>query len=500
VSAPYTHLNAGQGFVVTDVDRLLRLKGSDNYWRTLRITEYTSPTQVKARLLTQPFLDTAPVLHWQLGYFSDTLGWPTCGCFFEDRLRMARVAGAPDVIAGSRTGAYEDFEQRTPTNEVLDDSAVVVKIKSRRASGIRWLQTDERGLLIGTGSGEWVLTSSSADAALTARNPKARSSTERGSADIEPVKVDRQILYIQASRRTIREYAYVFEADGYRTPSMSLFASHLGVPRFAQMVYASEPHSIIWFRRDDGSVVGLTYNREENVIGWHRQDFGGAVESMAVVPSTVDLQDTLWMCIRRTVDGQTRRFIERLTRFWDFDSVVEEAHFVDSGLKYSGEPTDYVYGLAHLEGELLDGIADGVPFEKVPVVNGQIELPFTASVVVVGLPYVSYGEISRIEAGAADGTSQGKEKRIHNLVVSLWESAYGEVGKFNEDTGEDEWTPIEYAERYDELEPINLQTGMFGPLIMPPGYGKRGSILMRQTKPLPFNVIGLLPQMNTQDR
>jgi hypothetical protein len=68
-------------------------------------------------------------------------------------------------------------------------------------------------------------------------------------------------------------------------------------------------------RREDGTVVGLTYNRDEGVVGWHRHDFGGYVESIAVLPQADGLQDALWLVVRRTINGVERRFVERLTRF-----------------------------------------------------------------------------------------------------------------------------------------------------------------------------------------
>lgn len=500
LTAPFTGLNSGAGFLVTDVGRLIRVKGSDQTWRVLRINGFTNATHVSAVLLDEPFVDAnAPVLDWQIGYWSDTKGWPSVGGFFDDRLWLAGVPTEPDLLCASRTGSYEDFAQRSAADEVLDDSAIVLRLNSDKLETIRWLKTDQRGMLAGTSVGEWAISANDTNSAVSGRNVKGRSPTERGSADIDAVKVDSQILYIQKSKRTVREFSYAFENDGYKSPSMSLFASHLGVPRFVEMVYAAEPHSIVWFRRENGSVVALTYNREESVIGWHQHDFGGEVESMCVVPSASDFQDTLWLVVKRVINGLPRRFIERLVRFWDFDSVIENAHFVDCGLRYSGPPVDTLV-IGHLDGALVDGIADGVPFEQLPVINGKLELGREASTIVVGLPYVSYGEISRIEAGAEDGTAQGKTKRVHNTTPFLWDSAYGELGIFNEDQEEDEWVDIEYREPYDEMEPIELQTGMFGPLIMPKHYGKRGSILFRQTRPLPFNLIALLPQQEVQDR
>lgn len=505
LSGTYTDFNNGTGFVASDVQRLIRVKGADEFYRVLKIASYVNATSITAELVSEPFLSppsaAAPVLNWSPSYFSDTTGWPCFGTFFEDRLWVAGIQAYPGLVAGSRTGNYDDFQQKTSTDEVLDDSAIAVTIKSRKVSDIRWMDTDERGLLLGTGTGEFVITASTDSSAVTARNIKARASTARGSAFIEPVKIDRQILHVHISRRSIREYSYSFQSDGYVSRSLSLFASHLGVPRFAQMVYAAEPHSIIWFRRDDGSMVGFTYNKEEDVLGWHQHNFSGVVESMSVIPSAVDIQDALWLVVRRTINGTQKRYIERLTRFWDFDSVVAQAHYVDSGLKYVGSATDVLYGLSHLEGETLQGVLNGIPYDGLTVQNGAIALPIEdVTTAVVGIGFEAFGEISNIEAGAADGTAQGKVKRIHNVATHVWDMYYGEIGVWDQEQQEYKYEDIEYRERFDEMTPIQLQTEVLKPINMPPGYGNRGSIAFRQTKPLPMNIVALYPQMNTQDR
>jgi len=492
-------LNGGAGFLPTDVGRLIRVKDTfDATWRYLKITGYNSATQVTAVVKDNAFyLASFWSTNWRVGYFSDTTGWPACGAFFEDRLFVAGPSGFPDLICGSRTGAYTDMQQTTSIDEVLDDSAIVVRLNSRKLSRIRWLSSDDRGLLLGTGSQEYVIKPADDNSALTARNIRARPLTEYGSANMDAVKVDRQILFVPGAKKSVRELAYVFESDGYKSPSMSLFASHLGAQRFAETDYAQDPHSIMWVRREDGTVVGLTYNRDENVVGWHRHNFGGIVESLCVIPSATDNQDTLWMIIKRG----SRRFVERLTRFWDFDMALSDAQYLDCALRYTGAATKTVYGLAHLNGQTVYAVADGRVFRNIVVANGKITLDVSASNILIGMTYTSFAEIARFEVGAADGASQGKTKRLHNVVPFLWASFGGEVGKWNATTGEFEFDPIDYPEAMDELEELpTLQTFLGDPQPMPMGYDNRGTIAFRQTDPYPLNVIALLPQLNTQDR
>ena len=490
-----TGINQDRGFLPTDVGRFLRYRSSDGNWSTLEIVSVVSTTQITVKPQRGPISNMKGTADWRLGYFSDTTGYPRTSVVFEDRLWLAGVRDYPDAVCGSVTGSYERFSPTSEAGVVADDNGLSVTLNSKRLSRVAWLATDERGLLVGTGSGEWVITSGERDGVITARSIKARNSTMRGSAPVEPVKVDRQILYVQRSKRTVREFTYVFEADGYKSPSMSLFASHIGVPKFEEMDYAAEPHSIVWTRRGDGSVAGLTYNREENVVGWHVQTFE-VVESVAVMPSPDGAQDTLWMTIARTVNGQTRRYIEKLTRFWDFDMTVADAHFVDCGLRYKGAPISRLYGLKHLEGREVVGLADGSIVPPTVVVDGSIALPIEASNVVVGLPFDSIGVTSRIEAGAADGTAQGKIKRIHKAVVRLWATGGGLIGR-------DADNLEEILPRDDDdmtTDPVPLIDGD-REIEWPGDYEREARVWFKRPGhiPLPFNVIAIMPQMVTQD-
>jgi hypothetical protein len=503
-----TGINNDTGFKSTDVGRLIRLKGSDNVWRQLKITAFTNTTTVTVQLLGEPFPDLNPSASWRLGAYSDTTGHPNTATFHDDCFWLGGTTAFPDFFAKSITGAYESFAPTTETGEVLATSGYAGRLNARRLSKIKWMESNKDGLAMGTGSKEYLLRSQ--DSTNKTLNPKdgikAVDSGSRGSSDMPPVAIDSQVLFGSRGGRTIREFAYTYETDGYKSPSMSSLASHLGISPFVRQAYAAEPFSIDWILRANGTIVGLTYNRDENVVGWHRHDFGGVVESLAVLPSNDQLQDVLWLVVKRTIDGSDKRYIEKLTRFWDFDSVIEDAHFVDCGLRYVGSPTDRIYGLQHLEGrEDIYGLADNIPVGPFTVTDGYVDLDTEASNVVLGIGFESYGETSRLENGAADGTAQGKLKRMQNVSVNVWQSYGGEIGTWNEQTQEVEWVPLDEHYRptdATEIETIELRSGILGPITPAPGYEKNGSVYFRRRKdqPYPFNIVAFMPQMVTQDR
>ena len=98
------------------------------------------------------------------------------------------------------------------------------------------------------------------------------------------------------------------------------------------MAFQQEPDNIVWCVLTDGRFVGMTYRREEQVVGWHEHIIGGSfgsgnsvVESVAVVPGDLN-EDNVYLVVKRTINGATARYIETFSSF-DFGTDVEDAFF-----------------------------------------------------------------------------------------------------------------------------------------------------------------------------
>ena len=486
-------------FASTDVDRLVRIKHSST-WGYAKITAYTSATQVTATVINT-LGGTGAVTDWRLGVWSDTTGYPAACIFFEDRLCFAGGDYSPQRVDMSVVGDYENFAPSATDGVVADDNAVAVTLNANDVNAIRWMVDDEKGLLIGTTSGEWIVRPSSLQEAITPTNIAAKRSTAYGSDNLQAIRAGKSALYVQRAGRKVRELAYVYEVDGFRSPDMTILAEHVLEGGVTQFTYQQEPSSIVWFVRSDGQLVGLTYERDQDVIGWHRHILGGSfgsgdavVESVAVIPTPDETADELWLIVKRTVDGGTVRYIEHMTPKFD-DTGTEDAFFVDCGLTYDSTATTSVSGLDHLEGETLQVLADGSTHPDVTVSSGSVTLVRSSSVVHLGLKYTSNVQTLRIEAGAADGTAQGKTKRIHRVGVRLYKTLGLKFGpsSANLDT-------LPFRTSTDAMgNPPALFTGDKS-VAWNGGYEREGYMYFRQEQPLPFTLLGIFPQLVTQDR
>ncbi len=486
-------------FASTDVDRLIRFKHSST-WGYARITVFTSATLVTA-LVVSTLGGTGAVTEWRLGVYSTTTGFPSCCMFFEDRLFFAGCTEFPQRVDGSQSSLYENFAPSSTAGVITDSNAVAFSLNASDVNVVRWMQDDEKGLLIGTVGGEWMLRPSSQSQALTPTNVTAKRSTAFGSANVQAVRAGRASIYIQRAGRKVRELAYVYEVDGFRSPDMTVLSEHISEGGFIYSDYQQEPWSIVWFVRNDGQLVGLTYERDQDVVGWHRHIIGGSfnggdavVESVACIPTPDGTADETWLIVKRDIAGDVRRNIEYITPRFDA-TVTTDAFFVDCGLTYDSTPSTTISGLDHLEGETVSVLADGAAHPDRTVSGGSITLNRSASVVHIGFGYNSNVQTLNIEAGAADGTSQGKTKRIHRVALRLHKTLGLKFGP--SDSSLDEMTFRTSADAMDS--PPALFTGDKS-INWNGFYETEGSMYFRQDQPLPFTLLGVFPQLVTQDR
>lgn len=326
-------------FVANDVGRLVRIKHSST-WGWAKIITFTSSTQVKIDIKSNFGAATA-VTSWRLGAWSGNTGWPSTVTFHEERLFLANSRLQPQTLWASVSGAYESFAPSGTDGVTKDDHALNFTIADDRVNAIRWMSAGKT-LALGTTGGEFNLMASSLNEALTPSNVTVRRETTNGSADIRPERVGAAVLYVQRAGRKIYEMAYSFENDSFNSPELSLLARHLTLAGIKEIAFQAEPWSILWAVRADGVLLGLTYMRGQDVVGWHRHRIAGTkakVLSVAVIPGSG--QDETWLAVERHIGGVVKRSVERMaTAFEPADPFDKRgAFFVDSGLRYDGAAT-----------------------------------------------------------------------------------------------------------------------------------------------------------------
>lgn len=518
--------SGGAPYVATDVGRLFYNWNTTNPNKrgSSTITGYVSSTVVNATVQSggdYGYESTGNSYKFAFGLYGVVNKFPRVCCFFEDRLWLGGCDGAPQRIDGSVLGQYERFSPgylpRDAGGSALindetatDDMALSFQVLANDVNVPRWIIDDEKGLLVGTAGAEYALRTSSNQAAVSATNPpQARRVSNHGCADVAAIRADRAVLFVSRDGKHLHEFAYVYDSDGYATPDLTLLASHIGEGGMVDLAYEAKHKRIVWVVRGDGVLLGLTYQRDQDVVGWHRHILGGyadagktaaaIVESIATIPSTDGTRDETWLVVKRYINGGTVRYVEYLTPIEETVAVPETCVRTDCTFVYDGAPTSTITGLWALEGEEVALLVDGAIHPRKTVAAGKVSLNWSGSKVLIGLPFRSRLQTMRIEAGSADGTAQGKVKRIHSLILRVLDTLGGKAGtsfaKLQTIPGLNSraaGTPMGTA--------TPLKTGDVDKMILEGGYDRDGHICIEHDEPLPMTVLALLPQLQTNDR
>jgi hypothetical protein len=463
----WTYLHSGEGYA--------------------EITAYTSSTVVDATVIKY-IPDTSATIRWSFSAWSERRGYPNALCFYEDRLWFAGSFIQPQTLWASVSGDYENHEYGTK-----DDDALNYTINSQDSNTIQWLSPG-KVLAIGTQNGEFTLSAQQISDAVTPTNVRIVPQSTYGSAkDVRPLRVGPVILFLQRGSRKMREYVYDFNTDAYIASNMNVLADHITDTGVVDLAYQQEPDQIVWAPLTDGTLLGMTYERSEDVVGWHRHTLGGEVESVASIPHWDGDQDVTFVVVKRTIDGQTKRYIEYFEKY----KTDSYALFVDSGLTYDGVPVSTVSGLDHLEGEEVAVLVDGAVHPNVTVSGGSITLQYAGSIINAGLPYTATLKTMPLEAGASDGVAQGKTMRLTNVVMRLHQTGPGLW------YGPDAVVMDEYHTRTSSNPmdaPVALYTGDTAILPWPSGYQQAPQITVQHRLPTPCTIVAIMPQLHTYDR
>lgn len=346
--------------------------------------------------------------------------YPSQVFFHQQRLGFAASNKKPITIWLSRTGDFEIMASSTPPR---DDDAITATLASTQANRIVWLQPDRQALAFGTEGSEWTLKASEG-VALTPSNISFELQTTIGGDDaVQAMSVGGSVLFLQRGSKSVRQLAYNYSADKYLPQDLNLLARHvLADTNIVAWAYQQEPHSSIWCVLADGSMAGLTYMPEHEVVGWHRHTTEGQIRDVAAIPGTPD--DQVWLLVERPCG----LCVERFETFFDSDNLTD-ANFLDSALRYDGPPKAEFFGLDHLAGQTVQAFADGSTIDAITVgADGSLVLPRPASSVLVGLPAHSRLALNLPEVNTQEGSSVLKGRKVSGVRFRVYRSMSFQAG------------------------------------------------------------------------
>ena len=454
---------------------------------------------------------------YQLSLLNETKGIvPTSVFYYKERLGLTIAGGQVPQIAFSQTGDYENFDPLVE-GEVADESSILSDLVVGEVDVVNWgVGLDD--VLLATESNFLLVSPATTAENFSPTNIKIDYISSNGAGKIAPVVYGDAVVYLDEKNTSLFTNGYYWESDGYRTAKISWPAEDLFEGGIKGIAYQKDPDSCFWILTKSGDLISFVYEQAQNVaaFGYHATD--GEVQTLCCIPSSDGKKEELWLNVKRVLPDGTIKYCVEVMKDNSYDnalwsanrkSVSPEAYelakesvkrtfwYVDSGVsRIETEEFTEVEGLSHLEGKTLVGLADGKYVEDLVVKDGKVNLGVPCNYAIVGLPYEGYFVPNNINAGSQNGASQGKTQRIHAATIRVFRSRDFKCGD-----------GIRMKDVIVDKRGVageGLLTGDIR-IAFPGAYSNRYSedtsaeIVIKQDKPYPLCVNGLILEMETYD-
>lgn len=214
--------------------------------------------------------------NWYEGAFSKKNGFPKAVSIYENRLVFAGTDKDPNTLWISSLDDLNNFNIGS-----LDTDGMKITLSSLNQNDIQWL-CSARNLIIGTSANEWSLGSGNQNIPISPSQFNLKRRTQYGSSMNQGILVNSSILFLMRQNKKIREWYLQDNQEDYLANDLSFIAEHITQNGINQMAVQTQPNTNIWMVRDDGILVGLTYERESKVIAWHKHTFNTNIKYLSL--------------------------------------------------------------------------------------------------------------------------------------------------------------------------------------------------------------------------
>lgn len=452
------------------------------------VTNYVNDTTVDAtviRRLPDSVVGSGnATFRWAFDSWREaTSGYPKSVCLFEDRLVFSSSAAQPQRIWGSVTGDYENFKAGTDAS-----ASFQYEIGSQDLNTIHWL-VPGRSLILGCENAEFSMSGSSIYEAVTPTNVRIVRQTSFGSPIHRPQKIGEQILFVERNNLKIRELVYDFQRDSYVAIDKTILSEHITTPIVGNSARTRSPFPVVWYPltyhlSDPNDLIGLTYEREENVFAFHKHILGGNGKVSAAASIKNGTTDQLWLIVTRTIDGNEVQYVEYMENPLTDGGDIEDAYYLDCGITYDSTPTTTITGLDHLEGETVSVVGDGVLQDDKEVSSGQITIDSASKV------HVGYSYNANVQTMPLDPTGRkyAQKSRIVTETVRVI------------DTGPGLNLGTDTSDLQDAGISAGLYSGLIGPINLPGKHDRDTRMYVRHDEPFPCKLISITCDITGYDK
>jgi hypothetical protein len=379
----------------------------------VRITSVGGPRAAMATVLRPLSIAVvaSPTYRWSEGAFSDVHGYPSSIELFDQRMVFAATPSEPRTAWFSTVGAFSDF---LPSVEA--DGAFAYTIAgSESQNRITGLRRGRSGLHIFALSEEYSTRSETRAQVIGPTTAVFGLDGSSGAAPGRPIAPDGDPIFITRDGRKVMLITYDLQRDANRELNLIRASQHIGAVGLKKIVWQQSPEPRAWILRDGGDLAVMIYDASEEILGWSTHSVDGEILDICVTQNPDGSKDEVYLVVSRNIaGGPLVTSIERL----DFGHHLMMARVVD--LRTTLGPSVNTISVPWLSGGQIcvELQQTGKPsFETLrPVVpaDGVVTLSEPSRYVVAGLEPLGQRLVTLdIQAAARDGSSLGRNKRLH---------------------------------------------------------------------------------------
>ncbi len=370
--------------------------------------------------------------------------------------------------------------------EASDEDFVEFDLAANSVNEILFMQPFNKKLVVGTSGGIWssdtsAITRSDVDFSLQAN--------EIPQENLLPICANNSLLFIMAGVNFAADYVYRLQYDDMAAENLSsFFRGDFTGKKIVSWAWQKFPENINWLVWDDGTMYGMSYQKDQKLFAWHKHSTQGLFRGNCSI-STNDGFDEVYYLVERKVNGSNLLYIEKLS---DYSTDKNSAAFVDCSLRYDNEDivADEFSKFEHLAGCTCQVWAENF-FQDVEVsTSGTFNIDYERNHVIAGLGYESRLTTMQKDMLTQEGSTIGRTRQLISATCQLNNAV---VAKGGVDDSLEELTIQEstLSSTYEIVEEVDTPE-----IFCSDGGGNNSKFTVVCDQPVPLEVLSLNLRIN----
>lgn len=242
-------------------------------------------------------------------------GFPAVSCFYENRLNRMSSNKYPSNIYGSKGGDYNNI-----TTGTEDNDGFKFDLAEANSSAL-WAISGANTLLIGIAEGIITVNGGSADKAITPSNITARLSCRDGCSKVRPIRKDNYVFFVSKNFRKLSMFEYDTLMEQFKATNLSKANYEITKGGISKLAVKRDRFDLM-YAVCDGKLLTICFSNEESINSWAEWRTQGNIIDICNI-TRPDGDDDLLLCVERTINNETKYYLEKLSDIVEFSRFEE---------------------------------------------------------------------------------------------------------------------------------------------------------------------------------